>query len=70
VRSEAAAVQDVFRSRIARLSGSAKSAEEEAARLDDELGQYVAAGIESPTIRVDAAGVIFLSASPLPEGTA
>lgn len=70
VRTEAAAVQDVFRSRIARLSGSAKSAEEEAARLDDELGQYVAAGIESPTIRVDAAGVIFLSASPLPEGTA
>lgn len=65
VRTGAAAAEDLFRSRISRLSGRPRTAEETTAKFEAHLAEAIASGIERPALRVDAAGAVFLSKSPL-----
>jgi hypothetical protein len=43
--------------------------EEQAAQFEEEIARGIAEGIRNPVFRVDAAGAVFLSGFPLPEGT-
>jgi hypothetical protein len=43
--------------------------EEETAQFEEDIAKGIAEGIGNPVFRVDAAGAVFLSGSPLPEGT-
>jgi ATP-dependent helicase HepA len=60
-----ARAEDTLRSRVARLDGAARSSEERAIEFDGRLVRLLARGIESPKVRADAVGAIFLAASPL-----
>jgi hypothetical protein len=57
----ALAVDDALRSRIARLVGLAREAEERAAEFERGLAESLALGVKAPSVRVDSAGAIFLS---------
>jgi ATP-dependent helicase HepA len=65
VRESAASIANAFSSRIGRLSGAARRAEEEMAITESRLAEALVAGIKCPEVRVDSAGVVFLSAVPL-----
>lgn len=69
VRDKASAVNDVFRSRIAQLSGAQRVAEEARARFEAEISEAIALGIEKPSFHIDVAGTVFLSPTTLPELT-
>jgi ATP-dependent helicase HepA len=58
-------VQDALRSRIARLSGPTRSSEEKVAELELRIANALIAGVASPNVRVDSAGAVFLSSTPL-----
>jgi ATP-dependent helicase HepA len=58
-------VDEALKSRIARLSGASRVAEERAARIEMEVGRGLAKGIERPSFRVDSAGAVFLASQPL-----
>jgi ATP-dependent helicase HepA len=69
VLATAAETADVFRNRLARLTGTQRTREEETARFEEEIARGIAEGIGNPVFRVDAAGAVFLSGSSMPEGT-
>jgi ATP-dependent helicase HepA len=52
-------------SRLSRLTGSARVAEERSASLEREFGDAIAAGIEVPSVSVEAVGAIFVASVPL-----
>lgn len=54
-------------SRMSRLTGLARAAEERSESLERELGEAIAAGIEFPALRIEAVGAIFV-ASVVPVG--
>lgn len=58
-------VDEALKSRIARLSGATRAAEEQAAALELEVGRGLVKGIERPSFRVDSAGAVFLASQPL-----
>jgi hypothetical protein len=64
LREAARVVDDSLRSRIARLSGRAREAEERAAKFEMQLAEALATGVDSPSIRIDSAGAIFLAGEP------
>jgi ATP-dependent helicase HepA len=64
LRETAQSVDDALRSRIARLSGRTREAEERAAQFESQLAEAIAVGVESPSIRVDSTGAIFLAGEP------
>jgi ATP-dependent helicase HepA len=64
----ALAVDDALGSRIARLVGSAREAEERAAEFERALAESLELGVRSPSLRVDSAGTIFLSGEAWVEG--
>jgi len=64
-RDVALATGNILSSRIARLSGAARAADEQMARIDSSVREAIAKGIEEPQIRVDSAGVVILASSPL-----
>ena len=65
VRESSVAVANAMSSRIARLSGATRQAEERMAEGESALAEALIAGIKNPAIRVDSAGVVILSAAPL-----
>jgi hypothetical protein len=65
VRESSVAIANALSSRIARLSGAARKAEEQMAEAESRLAEALIAGIKNPAIRVDSAGVIVLSGAPL-----
>lgn len=52
-------------SRIARLSGGARDAEDRTRELESVLNDVIIKGIECPSIRVDSVGVLVLASTPL-----
>lgn len=64
----ALAIDDALRSRIARLVGPAREAEERGAQFERALAESLALGVRSPSLRVDSAGAIFLSGEAWVEG--
>jgi ATP-dependent helicase HepA len=64
-RDRALAKANIFASRIALLSGSAKTADEKTARAEAAVYEALAQGIEQPHIRVDSAGLVILAGMPL-----
>lgn len=65
VSNTASDMNESLKSRIARLDGSARDAEEKIATLEADLAAALAAGIETPTLRVDSAGAIVLASTRL-----
>lgn len=65
VRDSAAAIANSFLSRKARLTGAVRQAEERMAEVEADLAEALAAGIKDPAMRVDSAGVVFISGEPL-----
>jgi ATP-dependent helicase HepA len=65
VRESAANIANAFSSRIARLSGVVRRAEERTAKMEATLAEGLIAGIQNPVMRVDSAGVIVISGVPL-----
>jgi ATP-dependent helicase HepA len=61
LRATAQVVDDALRSRTARLSGRARHAEEQTARFEARLSAALTLGVESPSVRVDSVGAIFLA---------
>lgn len=59
------ATSNALASRITRLSGATREAEERASELESVLNNAIIQGIESPSIRVDSAGVLVLASTPL-----
>jgi ATP-dependent helicase HepA len=59
-------VQDALRSRIACLSEPTRSSEKNLADFELHVAEALIAGMLSPNVRVDSAGVVFLSSTPLP----
>jgi ATP-dependent helicase HepA len=68
VREAAAIADDQLRTRIARLSGASKRTEAAGAELERRLSEALARGMESPSVRLDSAGAIYLAATLLPSG--
>jgi ATP-dependent helicase HepA len=64
LRAAAQSVEDALRSRIARLNGRTRVAEERAAQFESQLAEALAVGVESPSVRVDSTGAIFLAGEP------
>jgi ATP-dependent helicase HepA len=64
VRDAARSVEDALRSRIDRLSGPTREAEEQVARFESQLAESLAVGVETPSIRLDSAGAMFLAGKP------
>ena len=64
LRETTQAVDDALRSRIARLSGRTREAEERSAQFERQFAESLALGVDSPSIRVDSAGAIFLAGEP------
>jgi len=60
-------VNESLKSRIARLSGSVRDAEQRMATFEVHVAEALAAGIESPSVRVDSAGAVVLASIPLEE---
>jgi ATP-dependent helicase HepA len=65
IRNSAANLTNVFSSRIARLSGTARQAEERMASLESTVSEGIARGVAEPAIRVDSAGIVILASTPL-----
>ena len=65
VRESAANIANAFSSRIARLSGAVRRAEERMAKMEETLAECLIAGLQNPVMRVDSAGVIVISGVPL-----
>jgi len=65
VRHLSLATANALASRIARLSGATREAEERTSELEAVLNNAIIQGIESPSIRVDSAGVLVLASTPL-----
>ena len=63
---DTAIADDQLRTRIARLTGSAKRTETAAAKLERRLSEALAQGMESPSVRLDSAGAIYLATTLLP----
>jgi ATP-dependent helicase HepA len=57
----AANVNEALKSRISRMSGSVRDSEEKMADLELRLSEALAAGIESPFLRVDSVGAVVLA---------
>jgi len=58
-------VDEALKSRMARLSGASRAAEERAAWIEMEVGRGLAMGIERPSLRVDSIGAVYLASQPL-----
>jgi ATP-dependent helicase HepA len=52
-------------SRLARLDGPSRQAEEKLLALEDSLAEAIVAGLRRPVVRVDAAGAVILAADRL-----
>lgn len=65
VRYSAVNIANAFSSRIARLSGPVRRAEEQMARMEATLVEGLITGIQNPAMRVDSAGIIVISGVPL-----
>jgi ATP-dependent helicase HepA len=65
VRESSVAIANALSSRIVRLSGAARKAEEQMAEAESRLAEALEASIKNPAIRVDSAGVVVLSGAPL-----
>ncbi|WP_437931103.1 protein DpdE [Sorangium sp. So ce291] len=65
VRAAGAAVEDQLRSRIARLFGAARASEEAAVELERRLVRALAAGVATPSVRLDAVGAVYLASFAL-----
>jgi ATP-dependent helicase HepA len=61
VRDMAARVAESLQSRISRLSGASRAAEEQTAGFEAALSGALEKGMESPIARADSAGVVFLA---------
>ena len=61
VRENAIAVENALRSRISRLVGPARDAEERMAKFEWDLAEALATGVDSPSVRLDSTGAVFLS---------
>lgn len=67
VLAAAAETADVFRNHLPRLRATQRVREEETPQFEEAIARGIAEGIGNPVFRVDAAGAVFLSGSPLPE---
>lgn len=65
VLETSATITNALSSRIARLSGAARKAEEQMAETESKLAEALVAAIKNPVVRVDSAGVVILSGTPL-----
>ncbi|HJQ12907.1 MAG TPA: protein DpdE [Gemmatimonadaceae bacterium] len=65
LRMNVAAAREIMKSRLAKLEGPAKAAEENSASTEWEIDEALIHGIDSPAIRIDAAGAVILSPRPL-----
>jgi ATP-dependent helicase HepA len=65
IRESATSVGNTFSSRVARLHGPTRRAEEEMARLESTISEAIAQGAAEPAIRVDSAGALILASTPL-----
>jgi ATP-dependent helicase HepA len=65
IRDSATDVANAFSSRVARLHGTARRAEEQVARLEATLSDAIAQGVAEPAIRVDSTGALILASTPL-----
>jgi ATP-dependent helicase HepA len=65
VHEASATIANALSSRIARLSGAARKAEEQTAEVESNLAKALVAAIKNPVVRVDSAGVVILSGEPL-----
>ncbi|HYL98777.1 MAG TPA: helicase-related protein, partial [Blastocatellia bacterium] len=61
IRDSAAAIANTFSSRIARLAGAVRRAEERMAKMEAKLATALIAGIRNPAMRVDSAGAVVIS---------
>lgn len=66
-RSAAERSAEVLSGRICRLDGPVRASEERTAALDSAISQALLAGIESPSIRLDSIGAVFISRQALDE---
>jgi hypothetical protein len=64
-REVSMAKSDALASRITRLAGPARYAEEQAASEELRLSEAIVHGIEQPSIRVDSAGLVVLGSTML-----
>ena len=62
-RTLVADVLQRLESRVSRLTGPARAAEERSASLERELGDAITKGIESVAVRVEAVGAVYLAAT-------
>jgi hypothetical protein len=60
-------VNEALKSRIWRMSGSVRESEQKTADLELRLSEALAAGIESPFLRVDSVGAVVLASEPWEE---
>ncbi len=67
VRDAASSAEGELQSRIARLPGATRAAEQRVAEVERRLADGIAGGIETPSVRVECAGAVYLSYSPLGE---
>jgi ATP-dependent helicase HepA len=65
LRADVDTARDILKSRLSRLHGPARDAEERAAPTEWAIDEALIQGIEAPAIRVDAAGAVVLSRKPL-----
>lgn len=65
LRTNVAAARDILTSRLPRLQGPAKASEARQASAELEIDDALIHGIETPTVRIDAAGAVILSPTPL-----
>jgi ATP-dependent helicase HepA len=61
------ATANAFASRIARLRGAVREAEEHTAHFEENVNAAIIEGISHPSIRVDSVGVLVLASTPLGE---
>jgi ATP-dependent helicase HepA len=61
--SQAADAEEALKSRLAHVSGAAGSSERQMASLEARVSEVLIAGILAPSLRVDAAGAVFLGAT-------
>lgn len=64
VHDVAVSVDDALRSRIERLTGATRKVEESMAVFEWDTSQALAKGIETPSLRLDSTGAVFLSGTP------
>jgi len=66
LRNHSFRTNEALQSRIGRLTGTTRSSEVDTAEFEQKMAEALVAGIESPAIRVDSVGSVFLSSLPLP----